>query len=82
MAENEKDLKASVKEWEEFVRTDVNRILDVYLPISDQAASNITYSNPIKHKFEGETVFDKEKATGVQINIFLKFEEPIDISKE
>jgi hypothetical protein len=82
MDENEKDLEVRVKEWEEFIRLDVKNLLDVYLPISDQAASNITYSHPIKHRYEGNIVYDKEKATGVQLNIFLKFEEPIDVSKE
>lgn len=82
MPDDKKNLEESVKEWEEFVRQDVKNLLDVYLPISDQAATNITYSHPVKHKYEGSTVYDDNKANGVQLNIFLKFEKPVDISKE
>lgn len=77
-----KELKVRAEEWKEFVRKDMIGLLDKFLDISERAASNILYINPIKAKFETHTDYDADKAAGVQLTFVLRFEDVIDLTEE
>lgn len=70
------------KQWEEYVRNELNTLLDIYLPITTHGNVGIKYITPIKEKFETHTEYDETKAIGVQLGIVFAFEEAIDIPKE
>ena len=68
--------------WEEYVRDELNSVLDIYLPISEAGNVGIRYGNPETGRLEdGTVIFDSTKVSNVLINIVLKFEKPIDTPK-
>ncbi len=89
MAEDEKrelteEEKAEIgAQWEEYVRTELSMLLDIYLPNSIAGNVGIKYAHPIIETNEiGEVFINEDKAVGVNISINFKFVNEIDIPKE
>ena len=83
--DNPKEIEARVEAWKDYVRKDMNALLDKFLDVSDRAATNVSYINPVKQRFEGGEAavqYDSSKATGVQLSFVFRFEEPIDVPTE
>lgn len=71
----------TVKNWEDYVRKEVNSLLDTYLPNAKGGIVGIKYINPVKAKYESHTVYETDKASAVQIVLEFGFEKIIDIPK-
>lgn len=88
MAEEEKkelteeEKEAVAKQWEAYVRNEVNALLNIYLPNSVSGNIGIKYANPVKVRYETHTEYDKTKAIAVNIDIVFKFNKEIDILEE
>jgi len=76
------DLKEREEAWKENVKGSFTDLLDLFIDISDRAASNVNYIHPVKQKFEDHTEYDETKAVAVQVTFLLRFEEPIDVPTE
>jgi len=72
------------KAWEEYVRTEINSMLDIYLPESVTGNIGIKYEHPVKRvdPATGAPEIDDKKATGVYISIMFEFARPIDFYDE
>jgi hypothetical protein len=72
------------KAWEEYVRTEVNTLLDTFLPESVSGNVGIKYEHPVKSvsPVTGQRDFDKSKATGVYLSIMFEFAAPIEFFDE
>lgn len=87
MAEEKEETREVTKEemataWEHYVRSEVNALLDIYLPASKYGNVGIKYAHPVKAKYETHTEHDETKAVGVQVSLVFTFEGPIDIPEE
>ncbi len=67
--------------WADWVRSEVNAALDIYLPISLNSHINVGYYPHVIEVLESGEVKDPVLKGGVILTIDLKFEKPIDISK-
>jgi hypothetical protein len=72
----------AAEEWENYVRHEVNTVLNIFLPISNKGNIGIKYVNPVKAQYESGTEYDKNKAIGVEVKLLFKFEEEIDVPEE
>jgi len=70
-----------LKAWINWVRSEVNAALDIYLPISLDSHINVAYYPRIIEVLESGPVKDPILKAGVVLTIDLKFEKPIDITK-
>ncbi len=72
---------ATTTNWEVYVRGEINSLLDTFLPTAVNGNVGVRYKNPIISQQPGgtEIVYDKTKATAVQISLVFKFGETIDI---
>jgi len=70
------------RQWEAYVRNEVNMLLDIYLSNSIHGNVGIKYANPVRAKYETHTEYDETKAIGVNINIVFVFDKEVDIPKE
>jgi len=73
------------KEWEEYVRSEVSALLDIFLPVASYGNVGIKYVKPTLNQFEGGeggSQEDPTKAVGVRIGIIFRFDEPIPIGQE
>ncbi len=70
--------------WEMYVRNEVNKVLDIYLPESITGNIGIKYINPILKvdAQTGERIIDTKKATGVQVIVEFVFAAPIEFFDE
>lgn len=81
MAEEEKTemtKEEQAKLWEDYVRNEVNTLLDIYL--KDAVAGNvgIRYGHPeISLMEDGTKLFDENRINVAAITVVLRFEEPI-----
>jgi hypothetical protein len=81
LTEEEKEDLA--KEWEEYVRNEVNALLDIYLPDAIAGNVGIKYANPVIESYEdGTKKTDEDSAVGVNIHINFRFKGQIEIPKE
>jgi hypothetical protein len=80
LTEEEKAQK--ILEWEAYVRNEINTLLDMFLPMTKSGIVGLKYINPEKEKYEGQTIYDEDKAIGVDIAIRFDFEKEFDIPKE
>lgn len=72
----------AAKEWEEYVRIEMNNILDLYLPIAGRGDIGIRYGSPILGTMEdGSDLVETGKADAVAVTLILRFEDPIDMPK-
>jgi hypothetical protein len=72
----------AAEEWEKYVRSEVNTVLNIFLPISNKGNIGIKYVNPVRTQYESGTEYDKTKAIGVEVKLLFKFEDEIDVSTE
>ena len=72
------------KAWEEYVRNEVNSLLDTFLPESISGNVGIKYEYPSKgqNPKTGEEMIDESKATGVFLSIMFEFAAPITFYDE
>jgi hypothetical protein len=72
------------KAWEDYVRTEVNALLDTFLPESISGNVGVKYEHPVKKVSPktGKPEFDEKKATGVYLSIMFEFAAPIDFFDE
>lgn len=80
LSEDEKEKKAL--EWENYVRSEVTALLDMYLPMAKNGIVGIKYMHPIKARYETGPVYEEDKAIGVNIAIGFEFLGEFDIPKE
>jgi len=72
----------TAKAWEEYVRKEMNSILDAYLPLAGRGDIGIRYGSPILGTMEdGSDIIDLGKADAVAVTLILRFEDPIDMPK-
>jgi hypothetical protein len=67
--------------WYNWVRSEVNSVLDIYLPESNSGHINIKYHPHIVERLETGPVYDNSKASGVTISIAFGFDKSIDLTK-
>lgn len=90
---DEKDIKEILAEispeeraaaWEEYVRSEVNSLLDTFLPESISGNVGVKYDHPVLRisPKTGEAEMDESKATGVFISILFEFAAPITFFDE
>jgi len=67
------------KAWEDYVRTEVNSMLDTFLPESISGNMGIKYEHPVKRVSPktGQPEIDESVATGVYLSIMFEFAAPI-----
>lgn len=80
LSENEREKKAL--EWENYVRSEVTALLDMYLPMAKNGIVGIKYMHPVKARYETGPIYDENKAIGVNIAIGFEFLEEFDVPKE
>jgi hypothetical protein len=72
------------KAWEEYVRNEVNSLLDTFLPEAVSGNVGIKYEHP-SHGFDSKTgkeIIDESTATGVYLSIMFEFAAPIKFYDE
>jgi hypothetical protein len=71
------------KAWETYVRDEINKVLDTYLPESITGTWGIKYDNPIisVDPATSKQTIDTTKASGVHIVIHLEFADVIQFSE-
>ncbi len=81
LVETPKQGPSAATNWEGYVRGEINSLLDTFLPTAVNGNVGVRYKNPIISQQPGgiEIVYDKTKATAVQISLVFKFSETIDI---
>lgn len=70
-----------IQAWANWVRSEVNAALDIYLPISIKSNINVGYYAHVIETLESGDVKDPVLKGGMLLTIDLKFENPIDITK-
>lgn len=81
LTEEEKETLA--KEWEDYVRREVNALLDIYLPDSIAGNVGIKYAHPVIESYEdGTKKINEDLAVGVNIHINFRFKGSVEIPKE
>lgn len=70
--------------WEQYVRTEVNSLLDTFLPEAIAGNVGIKYDHPVigVSPKTGITEIDETKANGVFLSIMLEFAAPIQFFDE
>lgn len=90
---DEKDMKDILAEvppeeraaaWEKYVRTEVNSLLDTFLPESISGNVGVKYEHPVLKisAKTGKAEIDESKATGVFLSIMFEFAAPITFFDE
>ena len=70
--------------WDDYVRDQVNNLLDTYLPEAINGNMGIKYINPVE-KVDvktGNKIINKDKAKGVIITLMFEFPEEIEFFDE
>ena len=78
MVEENKEVKETTEDWEEFVRSEVTAALNNFLPYSGEGKLGIIYKKSVVEETESGPVYDENKVSGVEIVISLEFPEAID----
>ena len=68
--------------WANWVRSEVNAALDIYLPIALSGQINVKYYPRVIEVLENGPALDETKASGVLLSVVLEFEKPIDLTKQ
>ena len=70
--------------WEEYVRGEVNALLDTFLPEAIHGNVGIKYDHPVIRisPKTGKTEIDETKAKGVYVSIMFEFAAPIEFFGE
>lgn len=80
------DVKEMTKEeraeaWANYVRTEVNSALNIYLDKAISGHINVRYYPHVTEVLESGPQTDDNKADGVLLSIVFEFEEPLDLQK-
>jgi hypothetical protein len=67
--------------WSEWVRSEVNAALDIYLDKALSGNINVKYFPHVTEVLETGPVFNTNKADGVLLSVEFTFEEAIDLTK-
>ena len=67
--------------WADWVRSEVNSALDIYLDKAVSGHINVRYYPHVIEIQEAGPLTDDKKADGVLLSIVFEFEEPIDLTK-
>lgn len=70
--------------WEQYVRDEVNSLLDIFLPEAINGNVGVMYERPIK-KVDvktGQRISEDNKATAVDIHIVFEFPKPIEFFED
>ena len=67
--------------WMEWVRSEVNAALDIYLPVSKNGNVNVKYVPHKVEELDTGPVYTDSKADGVLLSLLFEFEEPVEIIK-
>ncbi len=73
--------EAKAEAWVNWVRSEINAALDIYLPIAKDGQINVKYFPKVIEVLETGPVNDNTKASGVLLSVALNFENPIDLTK-
>ena len=66
--------------WEDYVRSEVNALLDIYLPFCKTGTVGIKYVHPVDYQLEdGTEVFKDHICTGVTLNLVFDFDGELEI---
>jgi len=65
--------------WEDYVKLEVNTLLDTFLPHSANGNVGIRYMHPVKVQYEGGEEYDTEKYSGVEIILIFNFDKELKI---
>ena len=70
--------------WEKYVRAEVTRVLDIYLPESVVGNIGIEYIRPVLRidSKSGKQVFDEKKAKGVSVTLMFEFAGEVEFFDE
>ena len=86
---NSKDVKEVLPEeraaaWETYVRKEVERVLDIYLPESVTGTIGIEYLRPVLRidAKSGKKVINEKKAKGVSVVLMFEFADEIEFFDE
>ena len=65
--------------WEQYVRTEVNTLLDIYLPEAISGNVGVKYVRPIlgTNPKTGKQMIEENKATGVMISLMFEFADTV-----
>jgi hypothetical protein len=66
--------------WSNWVRSEVNAALDIYLARAVEGNIGVKYGAHVVEETEAGKVYDDSKADSVMINILFNFEEPLDLN--
>ena len=67
--------------WTDWVRNEVDALLDIYLPISSEGDVNIQYHHAVKEVYEAGPEYYDNKVDAVKVTLVFKFDELVDLSK-
>ena len=70
-----------LKAWTSWIRSEVNAVLDIYLPVTMRGDINIKYFPKVVESLETGDVLDESKAEGVRISLDFVFDKTIDLNK-
>jgi len=79
MPDDVKQKDAEEATWEDYVKLEVNTLLNTFLPYSATGNVGIRYIHPIKAQYEGTEEYDEEKYSGVEIVLIFNFEEELKV---
>jgi hypothetical protein len=86
---NSKDVKEVLPEeraaaWETYVRKEVERVLDIYLPESVTGTIGIEYIRPVLRidSKSGKQILNEKKAKGVSVVLMFEFADEIEFFDE
>jgi len=65
--------------WADWVRSEVEAALNIYLPVAKSGHININYYPHVVETLDTGDVLDKSKADGVLLSIIFEFEKPIKL---
>ena len=82
MSDQTTDREKAAKDWEDYVRDEVNTLLNVYLPVSKNGNIGIKYYKDVLQRTESGVRYDETKAVGVQMHIVFEFAQPVDLVGE
>ena len=70
--------------WETYVRAEVTRVLDIYLPESVTGTIGIEYVRPVLRidSKSGKQIFDEKKAKGVSVSLLFEFADEVEFFDE
>lgn len=78
----DKTVETQELSWEDYVRKEVNTLLDTFLPNADSGTVGIRYKRPVLEELEEGPVYAEDKAEAVSINLVFNFKGVVDVPKE